>query len=205
MKRFAFLIAVALLIGLLVPEGRALASPPVPHLNWGSQLNASQCPGGQLVINVVQDVVNDADSGVAGNAWAFDHYTRQIQVWQVSSDTFCALVQYEGGFVTKAGPSPAGTGTIAAGIAGTLQGGYRSTVFTGTLNSTPAYPTGGNIGTFDYKCDASFNCPGRVDWVSAYFGSSSGFDLAWWGWIYHGGNNSTWVNASTGNQGDITN
>lgn len=177
-----------------------------PKLNSGSQLNSSQCPTGKLVINVNQSVLNDNDSGVAGNAWAFDNLKRLIKVWQVSDSTYCALVKYEGQFVTIAGLSPQNTDNdgIAAGLTGTFEGGYRSTIFTGTLNADPIYPTKGNMGTFDYNCDTAFNCPGYVDWTTVYFNSTTGFDLDWWGWIYHGGNNGTWVNAISGNSGDIT-
>ena len=35
--------------------------------------------------------------------------------------------------------------------------------------------------------------------------TTSGFDVgAWWGWVYHAGSNGSWVNAVSGNSGDIT-
>jgi subtilase family serine protease len=131
----------------------------------GSQLSASACGGGKLVINVTQKVVNDADSGVAGNAWAFDSYNRQIQVWQTAPGTFCATVNYEGQFVTIAGPSPQDTGTVS-----------------GTLVAAPAYKTRGSVGTFDHGCSVDFVCPGYVSWVSTCFSGASSGDLDWWGW-----------------------
>ena len=182
----------------------ALAAPS-EHLNFGQQINAAQCnAGGKMVINVAQHITNDADSGIGGNAWAFDDFNRTIQVWQTGPNTFCAVVRYHGSFTTLAGVSPGATGTVAAGVGGTFEGGYQSTVFTGTLKASPSLSTRGNIGNFDYMCDTSFNCPGAIDFLSVYFDSTSGFDLAWWGWIYHAGNNGTWVNAITGNSGDIT-
>src|SRR6266571_6980942 len=83
---------------------------PSDHLNWGQQLRSgpSECPSGPLVINVVQKVVNDDDSGVAGNAWAFDDFVRQIKVVDTGGGTFCATVSYQGSFTTIAGTSPGG-------------------------------------------------------------------------------------------------
>lgn len=180
---------------------------PSEHLNSGQQLHsgAQACPSGSLVINVVHKVTNDADSGVAGNAWASDDYVRQIQVVQVTPGTYCATVKYQGNFTTYTGRSPQNTGDIDAGIVGTFDGGYTSTVFPGTLQTSPAHKVKGSIGTFDYDCDGAFDCPGYFDWVNTYFSSTAGFELAWWGWIYHGGQNGTWVNSVDGNSGDIHN
>jgi len=178
-----------------------------PHLDWGSQVSAAQCNmgGAKLVINVVQQVTNDADSGVAGNVWAFDSFNRQIQVWQLTDGTFCANLKYQGSFVTNAGTSPGGTGTVGAGVMGTFEGGYTTGVFSATL--TPGNNrTKGSIGTADYGCDVNYNCPGYVNWTTRYFNSGAGVSLptTWWGWTYHAGDNGAWVNASSGNSGDIT-
>ncbi|MCL4533708.1 MAG: hypothetical protein M1370_00910 [Bacteroidetes bacterium] len=201
MKKLIALVTVAVMLSLTVLAGQALAAPDAPHLNWGSQVNAGECPAGKLVINVTHKVVNDADSGVAGNNWAYDNYNKTVQVWQVGPGEFCALARYVGSFTTNAGPSPENTDPdgIAAGIKGTYEGGYRSTIFSGTLKASPGYSLRGNLGTFDYGYGST-----PFSWVNAYFSSTSGFDLAWWGWVYHGGKNGTWVNASTGNLGDIT-
>jgi hypothetical protein len=43
-----------------------------------------------------------------------------------------------------------------------------------------------------------------IDWLTLYFSSTSGFNLDWWGWIYHSGSNGTWVNAISSSSGDIT-
>lgn len=113
------------------------------------------------------------------------------------------MVRYLGSFVTDDGPSPGNTDTIAAGIEGTFEGGYRGTI-TGTLNPSPSYRTKGNIGTFDYGCDVDTgSCTSLFSWLATYFTSYS-FSYDWWGWVYHGGDNGTWVNSLDGNQGDIT-
>ena len=212
-KKIAVLTTILALLVLPLSVRPVLAAPGgPPHLNWGSELNADQCPQGELVINVTHKVVNDIDSAVGGGFWATDTYNRHIQVWEVAPGTFCAVVRYTGQFVTDDGPSPQGTDIdgIAAGITGTFEGGYRSTIFSGTLNPGPAYRTRGNIGAFDYGCDVEndpgdySSCTGLFSWVGTYFTSTSGFDLEWWGWVYHSGDNGTWVNSGDGNEGDIT-
>ena len=190
------------ILAMALPAGAAS-----PASARSAQLSGSQCPAGKLVINVTHKVVNDIDSGVAGNYWAVDEYNRHIQVWQVGPDTFCAVASYAGSFVTVAGASPQTTDLdgILAGITGTFEGGYVSNVFHGTLNSSPSYSTRGNIGTFDYGCDPTTGvCTGLFSWRGTYFSSAPDFDLSSWGWTYHGGKNGTWVNSSDGNQGDIT-
>lgn len=208
MRQRSWFIAAGGFLSLLLTSSLALAAPHV-HLNWGSQINQSQCPSGPLVINVTQKVLNDVDSGICGNNWAFDDFVRQIKVVQTGSNLFCATVKYEGHFTTIAGSSPGGSSACSStalgdGVTGTFEGGYISTIFGGTLLSSPAARTKGNIGTFDYNCDENGNCPGYVSWTTLYFSSTSGFDYAWWGWVYHAGNNGSWVNAVTGNSGDIT-
>src|SRR6266852_9382558 len=144
---------------------------PSEHLNWGAQLHSgsSECPSGPLVINAVQKVVNDDDSGVAGNAWALDDFVRQIQVVDTGGGTFCATVSYHGSFTTFAGISPGGTGSVDAGVVGTFEGGYVSTQFSATLKSAPLARVRGSIGTFDYQCDDALNCPDPFDRTTLYF------------------------------------
>jgi hypothetical protein len=202
MKKVVFVV-IAAFLGFMFLGGQAIAAPSL-HLNWGSELNVGKCPEGDLVINVIQQITNDIDSGEGGNYWAYDAFNRRIQVWDVDNGDFCAEVQYSGSFTTAAGLSPGNTDTIAAGIEGTFQGGYRATI-NGSLASDPPYRTKGNIGKFDYDCDhLTGNCTSYVNWVAAYFEDGYSFNYEWWGWVYHGGKNGTWVNSSDGNEGDIT-
>src|SRR5512144_1986360 len=100
-----------------------------PH-SFGQQLSAAQCSPGstsKLVLNVVFQVTGDADSGVAGNYWAYDSYTKHVQVWAQSDGTYCAQVKYNGSFVTVEGTSPAGDGQVGGGVTGTMEGGYTAT------------------------------------------------------------------------------
>jgi len=206
--RYARLLAfvAVLVVPLMTTYGSlpATAAPSV-HLNWGSALSSGpdSCPSGNLVINVKQRVLSDVDSGVAGNFWAFDDFVRSIQVLEIGPSTFCATVKYQGQFSTIAGTAPGGIGTVGVGVVGTFEGGYVSSVFTATLLPNPSPRAMGSIGTFDYKCDASGSCPGYANWTDFYFTAISGYGLAWWGWVYHGGDNGSWVNSVGGNSGNI--
>ncbi|OLE45283.1 MAG: hypothetical protein AUG14_01335 [Candidatus Rokubacteria bacterium 13_1_20CM_2_68_19] len=159
-----------------------------------------------MIVNAVQKVVNSVDSGTTRAVWAFDDYVRQIQVVDTGSG-FCATVKYQGSFTSIAGDSPGAGyntgGTIGDGVVGTFEGGYISTLFTGLLKTDAR--TRGSVGTFDYRCDTTGNCPDFVSWPTLFFDNVVGFDIgAWWGWVYHAGHNGSWVNAVTGNSGDIT-
>lgn len=191
----------SLTIGILL----ALPATAAQTLNWGKELNPSKCDHkkGPPVILVTQKVINDVDSGVGGNNWAFDHYTRIIQVWAQVNGDYCAIVTYTGRFDAQAGQaSPGNTGILDGDEDGVMLGGYRATV-TSSLLASPLWKTHGNVGTFDYQCGLDGNCLGYVSWVGQYFDGGYTFDYDWWGWIYHAGKHGTWVNSSDGNSGDI--
>ncbi len=183
----------------------AFASSDHLHLQWHKEVNRKQCDvEGKAVINVTQKIVNDVDSGEAGNYWAFDKITRRIKVWPTGTDTYCANVSYEGKFDAVPGQvGPGGTGIIGPFVQGNFNGGYRTTEFSGTLKSSPLWPTNGSVGTTDYQCDLSGNCPGAITWTDQYFDGLSGFDLDWWGWQYHTAKHGDWINSIDGNQGNI--
>ncbi|MGH2535490.1 MAG: hypothetical protein ACRDJW_24790 [Thermomicrobiales bacterium] len=200
-KAIALVMASLLTVGVVAA---ATAQGRTPTLNFGSELNAAACGGGRPAINVTQKVVNDDDSGVGIAAWAIDNYNRHIQVWELEDGVYCAILQYHGQFISVGGtPGPAGTGTLSAGVTGTIHGGARI-IFSGTWKAEPLADTRGHIGTFDYECDGTGFCGNLVDWRTLYFDGLTANSFQWWGWIYHAGNNGTWVNASEGNQGNIT-
>lgn len=174
-------------------------------LDWQKEVNAKQCNAtGDPFIDVTQKVKNDVDSGVGGNYWAYDFVIRKIKVYKTGSEgTYCATVAYDGNFTTIAGASPGNTGTVVAGIKGEFEGGYRSTQFTGALLPTSLWPKHGFVGTTDYMCTPTGTCPGFIDWTTQYFSSTPGYDLAWWGWVYNTGDHGGWINALSGNSGDI--
>src|SRR5690349_15399017 len=69
------------------------------NFQWHKEVSKKACDAkGEPVINVEQRILNDADSGEAGNYWAYDTIERQIKVWKTSDTTFCAAVDYEGQF-----------------------------------------------------------------------------------------------------------
>lgn len=194
------------LAALAVPTA-AFASPVLNK----TDISSSQCghqTGKNLLVDVTYTLVNDYDSGYAGNAWANDTINRQLRIWQTkdATPTYCAQVRDTGGFSTFAGASPSGKSTVSAGVTGTLKGGYVTSFFTGTY--APTYATRGDLGTFDLQCTDASNCPGVYPSYKSYFSSTSGDSLAQWGWIYRAPHHhGTWLNqddttADTG--GDIT-
>ena len=185
----------------LYAASRVMAGPANdnPQLNWGSQLNGGECGPGKLVVNITYGVTNDVDSGVAGNNWAVDNYNKHIQIWQLGDGSFCAIGRYMGDFVTMTGRSPGNGSEISSGITGTFEGGWRGTI-SGALLASPAFKTKGNIGTFDYELGVA-----PLNVLATYFEPGYGFTYAFWGWIYNAGDNGKWINADTGNSGDIHN
>jgi hypothetical protein len=159
--------------------------------------------GAKLLVNVHFTVLNDADSGFAGNEWANDTLHRTLKIWQEKDGSYCAVVGDTGSFVTLDGTSPNKTGNVVAGIEGRLQGGYVAT-FSGTPASSPAYATRGNLGTFDYKCTGVDQCTGTRPSFLDYFSPAPSYELPAWGWIYRTAKNGVWVNQSAGSAGDIT-
>lgn len=181
---------------------------------------------GNLLVNVTEKVTNDADSGQAGDYWAFDTFTHIIQVWQTGGDdSYCAIVSYKGTFAAIAGQQSPGSvggngGILTGDEVGTFNGSAQLFI-TGPLNvSDPAnWPLTGKAyqgNVVDYQCDSNGNCPGYVDWVAQYFDENApGYSLSEpnWGWKYvgkdkpgspdAGKSDGVWVNASSGNSGDI--
>jgi hypothetical protein len=160
-------------------------------------------------VGVRVNVTNDADSGLAGNYWAFDTLTRTIEIYQLGGNTWCATVTDRGTFDAIAGQtSPGNGGALSGDESGKIVGGYVTTTFTGDFTpSDPNWPTHGNVRPkpIDYQCDVNGNCPGYVYWVDKYFSNVSGFDLADWGWTYTAQDKAdgVWVNAAAGTSGDV--
>lgn len=174
-----------------------------PQFEADQQYEQNRCnpTAGVMIISVAEIILNDFDYGVLAKPWAFDNYTRNIQVWKQHDGSFCAQLTYHGQFDTMAGKSPNGTSTVASGINGTFRGIMKTTEFSAILNSN--VPTSGTIGTFDYKCNTNPNCPGYVKWEDQFFTNSSGLDIAWYGFEYMDNANGTWINNLHGSTGDI--
>lgn len=190
----------AIMLGIFATS--AFAAPE--KLQWRKEVTNKKCDErvGKPVVNVEQKIVGDADSGLGGY-WAFDKYVRHIKVWSNGDGTYCALVSYNGKFDAQAGQaSPGNTGILDGDEDGRMEGGYRGEI-TGTLKTSPAWPTRGFVGNFDYQCNLSGVCPGRVSWIDQYFDAGYAFTYEWWGWQYVSPHHGTWINAVSGNSGDI--
>lgn len=182
------------------------------NFNPDKQLSKSSCGDnlGNPVINVTQKVQNDVDSGEAGNYWAFDYYNRRITAWSTGVNKYCAIVTYDGKFYAVPGQVGPGNNPLGAlintptnaPVNGDMSGGRRA-IITGTLLTTPAWPTNGNVGTTNYQCDLSGTCLGVISWPGQYFNSGYNYNDAWWGWQYKGGSHGTWINSVDGNSGNI--
>ncbi len=126
---------------------------------------------------------------------------------------------------TTVGPPPTG-GLLTGEEVGTMQGGYQASITGALFVSDPTnWPLVGKINRgkpVDYQCviatAGTETCPGFVDWTAKYFDTANAtvtfsFSQPSWGWTYIGKDKKgspdagksagTWVNASTGNSGDI--
>ena len=167
--------------GLVVSVALALAAP-----------GGSACGGGKPVIAVTYRVQNDVDTGVKGNTWAFDTYTRAVRVWRKGSGRFCSVSTYSGEFSSIEGPSPGGKTRLPAGIRGTFTG-TSVTMFRGRLTPQGG-PARGFLGVKDFACtsaDVKGRCGGTWDWLSDYFTGVSGFRYTRYDFRYHATENGT--------------
>ena len=141
------------------------------------------------------------DSGSCGNNWATDTFERHFTVKTSLNDdgTYTVTQQFmNGSFVTIGGASPgncdttpAGTGTVGAGVTGKMQGSFTIVVTNGTYNPAAT-------------CPAICTTTG---FVASVFGSTATYDVPTFIFHYSAGNNGEWKNASAdrgGNHGDIT-
>ena len=211
MKRAALIVGP--LTGLLLAAtatsaGASSAAGPRATLDTKA-IGAQRCTpagsGAKQVVDVTFGLKDYADSGYVGE-WAVDTVKRHLRIWRHADGSYCAQIQDDGSsFVTRSGPSPTGQSYVGAGIKGTFDGGYVTTDIVGKF--APRYPTHGDLGTFDAKCNGAFDCPGaRPSWMS-YFKSPAADGFASWGWMYDAGRFGTWLdqdNVSPPRGGDIT-
>jgi hypothetical protein len=165
------------------------------------------CGSGTLVLNVTYRVVNDVDTGVKGNNWAFDTYTRAVRVWRKAPGRYCSASTYRGTFESLAGWSPAGKVQIPAGIRGTFSGSS-VTRFGGTFARGTA-AVRGFLGVKDFACtsaDEKGECSGTWDWLRAYFTDISGFRYVRYAFMYTARENGKgiWRDTFTGGKVRLT-
>jgi hypothetical protein len=166
--------------GLLVPVVLALA------------VSGPACGHGKPLLAVSYGVQNDVDTGVKGNTWAFDAYTRQVRVWSKPRGRFCSVSSYNGEFSSIAGPSPGGKWQLPAGIRGTFAG---SSVAMFRASFAPrGAPVRGFLGAKDFACtsaDVKGRCTGTWDWVATYFTNVAAFKYTRYDFKYHATENGT--------------
>jgi hypothetical protein len=175
-----------------------------------AQASNPGCGGGKLVLSVSYHVVNDVDTGVQGNNWAFDTYNRSVRVWRKSRGRFCSASTYDGEFTSIAGTSPGGKTQLPAGIRGTFSGSSVTT-FRGAFAPQGA-PARGFLGSKDFACtsaDRKGQCSGTWDWLRDYFGGVSRFKYTRYVFSYRATENGkgTWkdslVRGKVRTSGDI--
>ncbi len=173
-------------------------------------LAISLCGSGKPVVAVSYGVQNDVDTGIRGNTWAFDTYTRSVRVWRKSPGRFCAASTYNGTFASIDGSSPGGRSHLPAGIRGTV-GGTSVTTFRARLASRAA-PLNGFLGVKDFACtsaDLKGRCAGTWDWIGDYFANVTQFRYTRYAFTYHASENGsgtyrdTLVNGKVRYTGDI--
>jgi hypothetical protein len=186
------LLVAAAVLGLTLWSAAPLAALPKPG-----------CPTHKpLIVDATLGAANVDDYGEAGQVWALDTFVERIRVWQVGTNQFCAELHDVGTFVSFAGVSPGGTGTIEAGVTGTFEG-TRYISVAGVLS--PDAPTSGHIGDFDAGCNQQGVCANRdYRFVNHLFSRVNTVRFGWFSATYDAGDNGTFVQSTDGNDGDIT-
>ena len=145
------------------------------------------------------------DSGTCGNNWAQDLYTRNFvaQLPANGDGTFTVTEKFaKGHFSTLAGSSPGacntapgGTATVKEGISGTFHGTFTIIVTGGIFNPG---------GACDRNPDGLCTTAG---WVSGFFGAAATYEIPKFSFTYNASGQGLilhqWINADTGNTGDI--
>ena len=144
------------------------------------------------------------DSGTCGPNWAWDLFNRSF-VAQLpgSGGTFTVTESFKKGhFLTIAGDSPgkcesppSGFNSVVEGVTGSFGGSFTITVSNGVFNSQGAC-----------ERDTDGQCT-TAGWIHGVFGDSSTYTIPQFSFTYTAKGQGlvahNWVNADTGNTGDI--
>lgn len=153
------------------------------------------------VADVTETLHHFADVGADGHVWALTDVTVRIQVWAVGDHHFCVHRDMDGTFTSFAGVSPNLTGTISAGVTGTVNG-YDWAVFTGEF--APVVPLSGFVGDFDLGCDQQDVCAIRRGPVYLFFSNGiQALHVRSFDFVYDGGEHGTWNESNEASTGDI--
>ncbi|CAN5129019.1 hypothetical protein BH18ACT12_BH18ACT12_14300 [soil metagenome] len=194
-------------VGALVAAALALAAASPGAASAQTNLG---CGSGKLLLSVSYRVQNDVDTGVKGNNWAFDTYTRAVRVWRKSPGRYCSASTYRGEFTSIAGSSPGGRWQLPAGIRGRFKGSS-TTTFRGTF-APGRSAVRGPLGLKDFMCsaaDVKGQCSGTWDLLRTYFNGIDRFKYVRYASHYHATENGkgTWTDRYMGGKvyvsGDI--
>lgn len=179
-----------------------------PLLTSGARALESACGTTTPIVDVIWTITNTVDTDASGTrAWSVDPTTTQrMRIWQTGPDSFCEVRQVEGTFNSIAGESPAGTGTISAGVTGSFVS-IDTQTFTGTFDPG-SRPTHGTLSTFDDACQ--INPDDHTKWQcrgggGTYFpaGRSNRVFPASGIFLYDGGSHGRWLEFGARSLGDI--
>jgi hypothetical protein len=208
-------------------SGGVAFSPQVPaplYISAGYASDVTTIPIPTQVLNIQYNVQNDEDTGINGY-WAMDNYVETVQVWQLTANSYEAVVVDQGTFTTYTGALSPQAGvpeqTGSSGATGTMYGEYVAT-FTATSFNPNNLPVYGNLGTKNYggtKSDILLGLytngqkgdANKFDPITTYFAGipSSGtgsLNYVSWGWTYtysSGTTTQVWNNNNAQNSGDI--
>jgi len=165
------------------------------------------CPTDKpLVVDSYITFENDADFGPAGgpdgHVWALDAGTFSIRIWRLGGDAYCLQEHEVGTFTTFAGLSPEGTGTVSAGVTGSIDGTYTDRLYG---KFAPTVATTGFLGNLDRQCGQDGTCATPTFSVRrSYFPTGyQHVDIGAFDFTYDGGTCGTWHQTSSGDTGDI--
>jgi hypothetical protein len=187
MKTRRVVVAIAVLFATMT-AGSSAAVAQTPQLS---------CPG-TAIVNVSHRFANDQVLGLEGQVWAIGSGLAQFRLYPAGPGAFCAVSTVTGTFTTFAGPSPAGTGTVPAGLTGRVVG-TNVLRFTGTF--APKLPTSGYVGSFDAQCD-QFDCLTPIQFGRNYINVNGPPQLLGYRFV-HVSACGTWVETSAASYGDI--
>jgi hypothetical protein len=154
-----------------------------------------------------------SDSGTCGPNWAQDVFVRRFVVTLPGSGgTYNVTENFQRGhFSTYAGQSPASCdtnpgGTVPEGITGNFHGTFGITISGGTFDAN------GSCETTDYAggpANGGWTQCDTAGWVHGFFGNGASYTVGTYSFTYNAPGQGifyhTWVNANTGNSGDIGN
>lgn len=195
LRRLAAGVGVLLLtvVGLVLAPAASVAADTSPVCAPDSK---------SRVADVTETLHHLGDVGPDGHVWALTDVVVRIQVWQVGTSHFCIRRDLDGTFTSFAGVSPNLTGTISAGVNGTVHG-FDGAVFTGKF--VPRVPVSGDVGDFDVGCDQTGFCALHRSRVYLFFQDQvQALHVRSFDFVYDGGSHGTWHESDRASIGDIT-